>query len=387
MFGRNKKLLYFSKKIDNLLSDQKLKFKIGLSLLPKIGDVTAKKIVAYTGSIEAIFEEKKKNLEKIPGIGPVLAKTIVKNKILDKAEEEIEFIEKGNIKALFYLDKDYPERLKQCGDAPVILYQKGQCNLNKTKILSLVGTRNATAYGREACEKIIQDLKSRGHDVIIVSGLAYGIDICSHKAALKEGLETVAVLAHGYNFLYPSLHRPIAGKITDQGCLLTEFRYNEKPEPAFFVRRNRIVAGMADATIVIESGIKGGALITADLANSYNRDVFALPGNVGNNYSAGCNKLIKSNKAALIESVEDIEYIMGWDKKQENEKPVQFQLFSSLNPDEQRIVDVLKETGEMPFDHLYLQTKLPVSKVSALLLNLEFSGVVKSLPGKVYKLV
>jgi DNA processing protein len=368
------------------LQDQSLLYKVGLSFIPKIGDITAKRLVSYLGSVEAVFKEKKGKLEKIPGIGPTLSKVISKNGILSKAEAEIEFIIKNKIIPLFYLDEVYPERLKQCEDGPVLLYQKGATELNHKKVLSFVGTRNATAYGREVCEKVIADLKDKGHEVVIVSGLAYGIDVCAHKAALKEGFKTVAVLGHGLNYLYPGLHKPVARKIVDQGCLLSEFGYNEKPEPAFFVRRNRIVAGMADATIVIESGVKGGALITADIANSYNRDVFAVPGNINSPYSKGCNKLIKSNKAALIESANDIEYILGWDLKDKNEKTVQMQLFNDLNQDEQLIVETLKTNGEMPFDHIYLQTKLPVSSVSALLLNLEFSGVIKSLPGKVYKL-
>jgi len=369
------------------LPEKDLIYQIGLSLIPKIGDVTAKRLVAYLGSVEAVFKETKSKLEKIPGIGPALAKVISKKDILLKAEEELEYAEKKKIKILFYLHKDYPERLKQCEDGPILLYQLGDSNLNHSKILSFVGTRNATAYGREICEKLIAGIKERGHDAIIVSGLAYGIDVCAHKAALKEGLNTIAVLGHGLNFLYPSLHRHIAKKIIDRGCLLSEFRCAEKPEPSFFVRRNRIVAGMADATIVIESGVKGGALITADIANSYNRDVFALPGNVDNSFSAGCNKLIKSNKAALIESVEDIEYLLGWDIEETENKTIQMQLFNNLNEEELLIVDTLKTNGEMPFDHIFLQTKLPVSSVSAMLLNLEFSGVVKSLPGKVYKLL
>ena len=368
------------------MSEDLLIYKLGISFIPKIGDITAKKLIAYTGSAEAIFKEKKKILEKIPGIGSGLARSVSSQNILKQAEKEIEHTKKNNIDILYYLDENYPQRLLHCNDAPVILYRKGNCNLNKAKILSFVGTRNASSYGRNMCEKLIVDLNGRGHDVIISSGLAYGIDICSHKTALKEGLETVAVLGHGLNFLYPAYHTQIAEKIKSQGCILTEFPFEQKPEPSFFVKRNRIVAGMADATIVIESGRKGGALITADLANSYNRDVFAVPGNVGNSTSEGCNFLIKTNKAALIESVEDIEYLMGWDKKEKN-NAVQMQLFKNLSKEEQLVVDHLKKNGEMPFDHIYLETKLPVSSVSAILLNLEFSGIVKSLPGKLYKII
>ena len=369
------------------MSQEILKYKIGLSLLPKIGNVTAKKLIAYTGSIEAVFREKRRNLKKIPGIGSALAEYIVKQNVLDIAESEINLMERNQVEAKFYLDREYPERLRHCNDAPVILYQKGDCDLNKNKVLSFVGTRNATPYGKQMCEKLIGDLRSRGHEVLIVSGLAYGIDICSHRGAMKNELETVAVLGHGLGNLYPASHKSTAMAITQKGCLISEFRFWEKPEPAFFVKRNRIVAGMADATIVIESGLKGGALITADIASSYNRDVFAVPGNVSNIYSEGCNRLIKSNKAALLESVEDLEYLLGWDIKDVKQESRQMQLFTNLSDEEQLIMEQLKKNGDMPFDHIYLESNLPVSKVSALLLNLELLGIVKSLPGKVYRAV
>ena len=369
------------------MSEESLKYKIGLSLIPKIGDVTAKKLVAYTGSVEAVFNEKKRNLEKIPGIGPVLAKSIEKQNILVKAEQEVEKVIKNNINILFYLDDNFPERLKHCTDSPILLFRKGECDLNSNKILSIVGTRNATNYGKEICEKLIKELKEKGHNVLIISGLAYGIDICAHKAALNNCIETIAVLGHGLGMIYPAAHRATAKKIEEKGCLLTEFLYDDQPEPPNFVKRNRIVAGLADATIVIESGTKGGALITADIANSYNRDVFAVPGNVNSTWSNGCNKLIKSNKAALLESADDIEYLLGWDAQKPKNGVVQRELFHTLSREEQLIVDSIKEEGQTPIDHIFLTTQLPVSKVSALLLNLEFAGIVKSLPGKIYKII
>jgi DNA processing protein len=357
-----------------------------MGMIPNVGHVTAKKLIAYTGSAEAVFFEKKKNLEKIPGVGAYLAKAIAQQNILGLAEAELNTINKHNIEVLFYLDKAYPQRLNHCEDAPILLYKSGNCELNHQKVLSFVGTRDATPYGREMCEKLISGLKERGHHVLVVSGLAYGIDVCAHKAALKEGFETVGVLGHGLGFLYPSLHRQVASKMMEQGSLLSEFVYSQKPEPSFFVKRNRIVAGMADATIVVESGVKGGALITADIANSYNRDVFAVPGNAGNPSSAGCNKLIKANKASLIESVEDIEYLLGWDVTSKK-RPVQRELFVELSEEENIVYDILKAHKELVFDQIFLLSKMPVSKVSTLLLNLEFSGLVKSLPGKVYKMV
>lgn len=366
--------------------DETLVYKIGISLIHKIGSVTAKKLIAYTGSPEAVFKEKPQTLEKIPGIGSLLAKAIAKNSVLPKAEKELELIQKHNIEVLFYLDKSFPKKLLQCEDSPIVLYKMGNGDLNNQKVLSFVGTRNATNYGKEMTEKLISGLKSRGHQVQIISGLAYGIDVCAHKVALKEEMETVAVLGHGLSNLYPATHRAIAKKIIEKGCLLTEFGFEQKPEPPFFVKRNRIVAGLADATIVIESGIKGGALITADIANSYNRDVFAVPGNIGNTYSQGCNRLIKSNKAALLENVEDLEYILGWDVDTKP-KTIQKEIFVELEGNDKIIFDILSEHKELPFDQLFLLSKLPVSSISSTLLNLEFSGLIKSLPGKVYKIL
>lgn len=363
-----------------------LKFQIGISLIPGIGSITAKKLIAYTGSVEAVFSEKKKDLLKIPGIGEMLAEQIVNQKIIDIAEKEVEYVEKFNIQYSFYLDASYPVRLKNCEDAPVILFYKGNPDFNKTKVLSIVGTRNATDYGKEMCNQLITDLKQRGHDVLIVSGLAYGVDICAHRAALKSGLQTIAVLAHGFGTLYPGVHRATAKEICEQGALLSDFIHTEMPERNNFIKRNRIVAGLCDATLVVESGIKGGALITADIASSYNRDILAIPGKSTDNYSKGCNWLIKTNKAALVETVEDLEYSLGWEIKN-TQKTTQAQLFVEVSEEEQVLVNILKEHGELPIDIIALHADKPVSKVSALLLNLEFSGLVRSLPGKIYRII
>jgi DNA processing protein len=361
-------------------------YQIGISLIPGVGNITAKKLIAYTGGVEEVFKEKKRDLLKIPGIGDSLAEQIVNQQVLKVAEKELEFIEKYHISFSFYLDSDYPVRLKNCEDSPVILFYKGNVDLNQPKILSIVGTRNATDYGKECCNQLIVDLKQRGHQILIVSGLAYGIDICAHRAALRNGFNTAAVLGHGLATIYPGVHKTTAKEICNQGALISDFISDTQPERNNFVKRNRIIAGIADATLVIESGIKGGALITADLANSYNRDVLAYPGRNSDPYSKGCNWLIKSNKAAMIENVEDLEYHLGWEIMQ-HKPATQTELFLEISDEEAEIIHILKEHGELPIDIIAIHANMPVSRISALLLNLEFGGHVRCLPGKVYRLI
>ncbi len=363
--------------------DENLKYKIAISLIPNIGDVLAKRLVSYCGSPEAVFSEKKSTLEKVPGIGNFHSKAILKQKVFNRVDEEIKFIEKNKITPLFYLDKEYPKRLTHCEDSPVLLYFKGKANLNSEKIISIVGTREATDYGKQLCEKLIADLAI--YKPIIVSGLAYGIDICAHKAAMDNNLTTVCGLAHGLDKIYPALHKPLAEKMLENGGWLSDFTSKVIPDRENFPRRNRIVAGMSDATIVIESKAGGGSLITADIANSYNRDVFAFPGRINDECSVGCNNLIKQNKAALIQSAADISYIMGWEQKAKN-TPIQKQLFVELKPEEEILVNVLKEKESANVDDICLFAKMPMSKVSSLLLTLEFSGIVRSMPGKMYRL-
>lgn len=362
-----------------------MQYQLALTLIPSIGDVLAKKLVAYCGGVEAVFKQKKDALEKIPGIGNVLAKSIISSDPLTRAEKEIKFIEKHKVQPLFYLDTAYPSRLKHCSDSPVMLYYKGTDTLNSKRVIAVVGTRNATEYGRLQCEKLVEELKT--FDVLVVSGLAYGIDICAHKACVKQEVATIGVLAHGLDRLYPEVHAATAKKMIEHGGLLTEFMSETNPDKENFPKRNRIVAGMSDATIVIESKADGGSLITADIANSYNRDVFAFPGRVGDITSEGCNNLIKTNKAALIQSAADVLHIMGWEiTKVDKKQTVQKQLFIELSPDEEKLVGVLKEKHSINIDDLCFASKLSMSKVSAILLSLEFSGVVRSLPGKMYKL-
>ncbi len=366
------------------MTDDSLLYKIGISLIPGVGSITAKKLIEHFGGIEEIFREKENNLQKLSGIGTSLAKNIATQNVLKRAEQEILFLEKNHIRSYFYFDPDYPDRLKQCPDAPVIFYFLGNIELNQAKVLSIVGTRSATQRGKELCQQLIDDLAERNHNPLIVSGLAYGIDICAHKAALKRDLNTIAVLGHGLSTIYPSLHKSIARDITKQGGLLTDFLSDEKPDRNNFVKRNRIIAGLADATIVVESGLTGGALITADLANSYNRDVFAFPGRISDPYSTGCNRFIKTNRAALIEGIRDLEYIMGWEPELKQKSPVQKELFKTLSPEQKDVVSLLKKHKQLTIDQISTRSKLPVSKVSPILLDLEFSGIVQSLPGQVY---
>jgi DNA processing protein len=372
---------------DLIMNTDQLRYKIGIGLIPKIGPVLTKRLVAYCGSAEGIFREKRSGLSKIPGIGEKLVDHIISNRKLDVVDAEIECLTKNGINALFYLDEDYPERLKQCEDAPVILYIKGNTQFNRRKVISIVGTRNPTDYGRGVTRELVENMAASYPDMLIVSGLAYGIDICAHRAALRNNLETVAVLGHGLSNLYPSAHRETASQITGKGALVTEFMYQEKPESPNFVKRNRIIAGLADATIVVESGEQGGALITADIANSYNRDVFAIPGRVTDKFSTGCNRLIKSNRAALIENLADLEYLMGWQKTDSQPEATQRTLFVELDEEESSLIDLLRNNTSLTIDQLALRGNLPVSRTSSILLNLEFKGLIKCLPGKVFKLV
>ena len=366
--------------------NEQLLYHIAITSIPNIGDITAKKLIAYCGSSEQVFKEKKQVLEKIPGIGAVNANKIIQKKTaaLTIAEKELLFVEQQNITPLFYLEDNYPKRLLHCEDGPILLYSRGEVNYNIPKVVSIVGTRKATEYGKDFCNKVVEGLAP--HQPLIVSGLAYGIDICAHKAAIKNNVSTVGVLAHGLDRLYPSQHASVAKQMLENGGLLSDYKSRTNPDRENFPKRNRIVAGLSDLTIVIESSKKGGSLITAYIANDYNRDVFALPGRLNDSQSEGCNDLIKTNKAALIQSVNDVEYIMGWEAK-ENSKAIQKQMFVELSAEQQLITNILSKQDKTGIDEVSLQAKLPMSKTASLLLELEFDGVVKSLPGKSYQLV
>lgn len=362
-----------------------LLYQIGLTLVPGIGDVLGKKLISYCGNPESIFKEPKKMLQKIPRISDKLIAAIANKELLTRAEKEILFLEKYRIKPLYYQDNDYPFRLKNCLDSPIMLYYKGNSEINMHKVIGIVGTRSATDYGKEICHKIISGLVD--HQVMIVSGLAYGIDSCAHRTAIESGLSTIGVLGHGLDRIYPIQNTGLAERMIRQGGLLTDFISETKPDRENFPQRNRIIAGLCDAIVVVEAAKKGGALITAEFANSYNRDVFAVPGKIGDIYSEGCNFLIKINKAALIQSGEDIKYMMGWDTEKPGKTSGQRRLFIEMTQEEETVVNILNEHGETGIDDLTFKSRLSMSKCSAALLNLEFEGIVKSLPGKIYALI
>lgn len=362
-----------------------LLYQIALTLIPGVGDILGKKLVTLCGSAEAVFREPRAHLRKMPRVGEFLAGAVGNREILARAEQEVIFIERYGIRPLFFQDRDYPYRLKQCVDAPVLLFYKGTADLNAARVVGVVGTRSATEYGRSVTRVIIEGLT--GQQVLVVSGLAYGIDGNAHRIALERGLNTVGVLGHSLDRLYPQAHANMAAKMLTQGGLLSEFISGTKPDRENFPRRNRIIAGLCDAVVVVEAAQKGGALITADIANSYNRDVFAIPGRVGDPFSEGTNYLIRTNRAALIQKPEDIEYLMGWRRERENVPAVQRKIFIEMSEEEEQIMAMVTERGQIGIDEISIGTGLAMSKVSASLLNLEFEGVVKCLPGKLYTLV
>lgn len=367
------------------MDSERLHF-LALHFIAGIGDHHIKHLIGYCGSAEQIFKTPKGKLLKIPGIGSVTAESIMAGKALDLAERELKKAEKDEAEILFFTDKKYPARLKAIDDAPTLLYFKGNADLNHAKTIGIVGTRQATTYGKEIVEKIVEDL--RPHSPIIISGLAYGIDITAHKQALRHGLSTIGIMGSGMDILYPAAHRDTTRKMLDHGGLLTENPYGTKPDAHNFPARNRIIAGLCDGLIVVEAAEKGGALITAEIANSYNKDVFAVPGSIGQTYSDGCNKLIKTNKANLFTSVKDIEYIMNWSPEDHNQeaRPPAPDL-SQFDASEQKIITLLREkNAPMMIDELTWKSELSPSQLASLLLGLEFKNVVQSLPGKQFKL-
>lgn len=361
-----------------------LMYQIALTCTPNIGLVHAKALIEKYGSASAIFKARLQELERLDGIGTVRAKCIKSYADFDSCEAEIKFIEKHKIKTLFLNDNDYPKRLLNCYDSPTLLYYKGNGNLNASKIVSIVGTRNHSDYGKQVCEKITEDLKNE--DILIVSGLAYGIDSIAHKVALKNNLQTIGVLAHGLDRVYPVANTQLAKEMLKHGGLLTEFPSGTKPDRQNFPRRNRIVAGMCDAIIVIESSKKGGSIITAELANSYNKDVFALPGRVTDLKSEGCNFLIRNNKAELITSAEDLLNFMNWKPKKVVAKK-QRTLFVELTPNEKIIADILDAEEGVAIDDIYLKSGLNSSAVAQALLMMEMNNLILCKPGKIYQLL
>ncbi len=366
--------------------NSELLYQLSLTLIPNIGPVQAKILLQHCNA-EEIFHTKKSYLEKIEGIGTIRAASITSFKDFTKAEEEIKFIEKYRIKTLFITDNDYPKRLLNCYDSPTLLYYKGEADLNASKTVAIIGTRSHTDYAKQMTDKLIKDLAAQ--HITIVSGLAFGVDAIAHKAAVKNNLPTIGVLGHGLDQIYPAEHAGLAkDMIKHGGGLLTEFPSNTKPDKHNFPTRNRVVAGMSDATIVIETGIKGGSMITAELANGYNKDVFAFPGKVTDTKSAGCNHLIKNNKAMLLTDTEELIEVMGWqDKKSQKTKiKTQKELFIELSADEKIIVAILNEKETAHIDEINLKSGLSSSAVAAAILNLELQNLMVSLPGKLYRL-
>ncbi|MCH8902993.1 MAG: DNA-protecting protein DprA [Bacteroidetes bacterium] len=361
-----------------------LRYRIALTFIPGIGNILAKNLISYCGTSEAVFKEKKKALMKIPGIGFKNAMAVLDSTALEKAESEIEFIREYNITSLFYLDKDYPQRLRNCEDGPILLFYKGNVDLNTHRVISVVGTRNATHYGKGFLEKFVSDIAE--FDLTLISGLAYGIDVFAHKMAVKNGIPTLGILGHGLDFLYPTQHSKLAKKIITHGGLISEYPSLTSPDRENFPKRNRIIAGMCDAVIVVETKERGGSMITAEIANSYNRDVFAVPGRIDDEYSSGCNRLLKNNKASMLESAHDLAYLMGWEQNKKSPGK-QIKLLLNLTSNEKKIVDYLQNSSGEHIDRISLATQLSVSQTASVLLNLELSNVVKCLPGKQYLLV
>jgi len=368
----------------NNLPEKELLHLIALGMVHGIGAVRAKKLVEACGSAAAVFSDPRGATDLAGGMGASLAAGIERFSDFARAKAELAFAQRHGIRICSCMDEDYPPRLRQCEDAPPLLYIKGEADLNADRMVAVVGARHMSAYGRKKCGGIIEGLAR--HGAVVVSGLAHGVDACAHRAALENGLTTVAVLGHGLDRLYPAQNAELARRILRQGALVTEFPSGTVPDRENFPRRNRIIAGLCDAVVVIEAAITGGALITAEIANSYNRDVFALPGRTTDPYSMGCNKLIKSHKANLIESAEDLEFVLGWDPLPHLNPSRQASLFPPLTPDEQRLAELLRARQQADTDLLSDETGLPAGRISSLLLTLELKGLVVSLPGRLYAL-
>ena len=359
-------------------------YQLALTLIPNIGDVQAKILIQHFGEASAVFKAKQPDLERMDGIGSVRAKSIKEFDDFHIAEKELEFVQKYNIKTFFLTDKDYPQRLLNCYDSPTLLFYKGAADLNASKIVAIVGTRTNTDYGKQFTEKLVKDLAEQ--NITIISGLAYGIDAMAHKAALKYDLPTVGVVGHGLDKIYPSDHSGLAkDMIKNGGGILSEFFSGTKPDKHNFPLRNRIVAGISDATVLVETNIKGGSMITGNLANAYNRDVFAVPGRTSDPKSSGCNHLIKYNKAILLTDAEELLEVMGWKEKKTKSKK-QKELFIELSAEEKQVVQLLQQKEIVSIDEINITSGLSSSTIAAAILNLELQNVVTSLPGKMYKL-
>ncbi len=371
------------------MSDKEIICTMALAKVKSLSLSNALMLYRSLGSAEAVFDHKNHIQDCIPDATERLVSALNNtDEAMKRAEVEMEFVMKNRIRCLCINDDEYPQRLKECGDAPLCLFYCGTANLNAGHIVSMVGTRKCTEYGKDLCRSFIADLKRYCPNLLVVSGLAYGIDIHAHKAAIENGMDTVGVLAHGLDMIYPSVHRQMAAQMTKQGGLLTEYMSATVPDKGNFVRRNRIIAGVCDATIVVESAVKGGGLITAELAEAYHRDVFAFPGRVYDEYSEGCNRLIKDNKAVLIQSAEDFINAMCWENPLLSKKePRQQELFVELTEEERMIVETLKNVDDKPVNHIVVESGIPYSRVSVLMFELEMKGVVVPVGGARYRLL
>lgn len=366
------------------MNDQELFYLLALQRVEGIGDIIAKKLITHFGHSEAVFRAKSSQLASIDGIGNVLLQNFKDQSVFAKAERELQFITSNQITATSFQDSNYPERLKHCFDSPLVLFSSGTIDLKNRKTISIVGTRQITSYGVEFCRKFIEDLAPL--NPVIVSGFAYGVDIIAHQSAMENNLQTIGVMAHGLNQIYPKAHKKYVAKMKENGGFMTEFWSSSNPDRENFVRRNRIVAGMTEATIVIESAERGGSLITANIANDYNRDVFAVPGRITDKYSQGCNTLIKIQKANMLTCAADLIYMLNWDVEKAAQ-PVQKKLFVVLDNDEQKIYDYLLQSGKELLDIIALECDFPIYKISSILLNMELKGVIRPLPGKLFEVI
>lgn len=366
------------------MSSEELQYVLALQHISNLGDTTAKKLIGHFGSAKNVFQQKKQDLLKIDGIGTYRLRDFTISAHLKAAEEELKFIEENNIKVLYFRDTDYPDKLKHCIDGPVLLFQSGNINLKNQKIISVVGTRKITQSGIAFCEKFIEDLSVL--NPIIVSGFAYGVDITAQKAAVANNLQTIGCLAHGLNQIYPKVHKKYVASIEENGGFFTDFWSTDEFDRNNFLKRNRIIAGLSEATVVIESAEKGGSLVTADIANSYNREVFAVPGRPSDKLSKGCNNLIKSQNAHLLNSAADLVYMLNWQPEKET-RPVQKQLFIELEEEEKKVFGFLTKEGKAELDSIALNCNFPTFKTAGILINMELKGVIRPLPGKLFELI
>lgn len=363
-------------------------YSLALTKIPGLGLIGAHRLLETVGDASTIFKEASHLDELAPSSSERLKQALDCPDVLRMCEAELKFAEKNQIRCLTIQDEDYPSRLRECDDAPLVLFYRGNADLNRLHIINMVGTRHATEYGKDLCTHFLRELSEMLPDVLVVSGLAYGIDICSHRAALQFGLDTVAVLAHGLDRIYPSVHRKTAIEMLDHGGLLTEFTSGTNADRQNFVMRNRIVAGLADATVVVQSASKGGSLITADIAESYQRDVFAFPGRVGDEFSAGCNNLIRNNRAVLLQSAEELVKALSWDAVAEKPQAIQRELFLDLTPEEEVVYNLLQKSEDgLQINTLVVNSNIPINRMTSILFQMEMRGIIRALAGGVYRLI